>query len=112
MRSFCGFCGDEDEDCGRRPSDPLMLDRSRRPVVLCGMLVARERLLDSWSGESGTSGFVFAMRSVCGVLGSMFSFRLGVLGRGGGDILLIGEPKRAGELLFMGDELLAGDARK
>ena len=72
------------------------------------MLVARDGLLASSAGDSETSLLSLVVRSVCGVLGSMFSFLLGVEGRGGdcrrmGDPSLEGEPDFAGDLERIGD---------
>lgn len=66
------------------------------------MLDARGPLLASSLGDTDTSLLSLAVRSVCGVLGSMFSFLLGVDGWGG-DNLRMGDPNR------VGDEDLAGD---
>lgn len=75
------------------------------------MLVARDRLFVSCVGESERSFLDLVERSVWGILGSMFSFLLGVEGRGG-DILRIGDPNRVGEVALVGDALLAGEAAR
>lgn len=74
--------------------------------------MARDRLFDSWVGESGMSGRVLLDRSGSHIFGSMFSFLLGVEGRGGGDIRRIGDPKREGDVAFDGDVPLEGDIAK
>lgn len=75
------------------------------------MLVARDRLLMSSVEESEHSALDLVESSVWGILGSIFSFLLGVEGRGG-DILRIGDPSRAGEVALVGDALLAGEAAR
>lgn len=66
------------------------------------MLVARDRLLASSFGEFGMSHLALLILSVCGILGSMFSFLLAVEDLGG-DIILMGDPKRAGDCAFTGE---------
>lgn len=75
------------------------------------MLVVLDRLLLSWVEESERSAFVLVDRSAVCTFGSMFSFLLGVEGRGG-DILRIGDPSRAGEVALAGDVLLTGETAR
>lgn len=67
------------------------------------MLVARDLLLASCVGDTEASPFLLVARSVCGILGSIFSFRLGVTGRVGdrrvGEGIRVGEPPLAGDVL-------------
>ena len=65
-------------------------------------------LLDSSAGDTETPALVFVVRSVCGDLGSMFSFLLGVEGRGG-DRRRMGDPSRVGEPDFAGSLERIGD---
>lgn len=89
-------------------SDTLLLGRSRRPGVRWGILDARGPLFASSPGDSEISLLDLVARSVYGVLGSMFSFLLGVDGRGG-DNRRIGDPSLEGELDFAGDWERIGD---
>ena len=65
-------------------------------------------LLDSSTGDSETPPFDLVVRSACGVLGSMFSFLLGVEGRGG-DRRRMGDPSRVGDPDFAGGLERIGD---
>lgn len=75
------------------------------------MPVVLDPLLLSCVEESERSALVLVDRSVVCTFGSMFSFLLGVEGRGG-DILRIGDPNRAGDVALAGDVLLTGEAAR
>lgn len=89
-------------------SEALLLGRSRRPGIRWGMPDVWDLLLDSSAGDSDTLPLDLNARSICGALGSMFSFLLGVEGRGG-DRRRMGDPSRVGDPDFAGGLERIGD---
>lgn len=94
-------------DGERLGSEPFkIVGRSLSPVPLEAMLPVRDRNLDSSIGDPELSAFFRGDRSVWRTLGSIFSFRLGVVGRVG-DLMRLGEA-REGDPVFAGEVLRAG----